>query len=82
MSAEEKAKIKAPGERLRIIEEHNAIATSDDEAVQRAFRRRGGSGWLDSLQLRVVRQAAGKVNSLRDVADIAGQASEEDAGHH
>jgi len=74
MSLEEK---KDPGKRLRLIEESNPVHTSTDEEVQRAFRRRGGPGRLDSGQIRVVRGAAGKSNLLRDVADIAGEASQE-----
>lgn len=73
MSAEEKKT--DPGKRLRLIEESNPVHTSSDEEVQRAFRRRGGSGRLDPGQIRVVRGAAGKSNTLRDVADIAGEAS-------
>lgn len=66
-----------PAKRLRLIEDSNPIHTSSDEEVQRAFRRRGGPGRLDPGQIRVVRGAAGKSNLLRDVADIAGEASQE-----
>ena len=68
---------KSPGVRLKEIEQANPIYTADDEAVQRAFRLRGGAGRLDAGQIRVVRGAAGRVNTLRDVADIAGEASQE-----
>ncbi len=74
MSAE---KPEDPGKRLRKIEDANPIATSSDEDVQRAFRRRGGAGRLDQQQIGVVRRVATRTTTVRDVADIAGEASQE-----